>query len=89
MFLKEFGPAEASGTAKFCKMIDRFFDIANIRNTSKHEHKSKLLLAPRASPDDERLTWLVDGFLDYFKKCQQFIDTRPGNCSFLDKHTRA
>ena len=77
--LKEFGPAEAAGTAKFCMMMDSFFDIANIRNTSEHKHKSKPLLAPIASPDDERLTWLVDGFLGYFKKWQQSIDTRPGN----------
>lgn len=77
--LKAFGPAEAAGTANFCLMMDSFFDILNIRNTSENIHKSKPLLAPIASTDDKRLVWLIDEFLEYFKKWQQSIEKRPGD----------
>jgi len=77
--LKEYGTAESAETAKFCSMMDSFFDIVNIRNTKEHIHKSKPLLAPIASPDDERLTWLTDEFLNYFTQWLHSIETRPGN----------
>ena len=30
--LKAFGPAEASRTAKYCQMLNNFFDCVNVKN---------------------------------------------------------
>ena len=43
--LTSYGPLEAAGTAKFCLLIDGFFDIMNIRNIQSHEFKIKPFLA--------------------------------------------
>ena len=74
--LKQFGPAEAAGTSKFCLMMDKFFDCLNVRNTVEHEHKRKPFLKPYVSVDDERFTWL-DNFLDYFRLWKESIEERP------------
>lgn len=34
--LNEFGPEETAGTAKFCLMMDKFFDCLNVRNRTEH-----------------------------------------------------
>ena len=39
-----FGPEETTGTAKFCIMVDKFFDCLNVRNTTEHSTKRKQLL---------------------------------------------
>ena len=44
--LNEFGPPEANGTAKFCLMMDKFFDCLNVRNTKDHSIKRKPFLKP-------------------------------------------
>ena len=65
-------------------MMDSFFDILNIRNTSEHHHKSKPLLAPIYSPNDSRLDWLTGDFLDYFKNWFESIENRPGTFTKTD-----
>ena len=52
--LKSFGPLEAAGTAKLCKMVDNFFDCLNVRNQLEHERKRKPFLAPYTLMHDER-----------------------------------
>ena len=52
--LKSFGPLEAAGTAKLCKMVDNFFDCLNVRNRLEHERKRKPFLAPYTLMHDER-----------------------------------
>ena len=52
--LQSFGPPEAAATAKFCKMVDGFFDCLNVRSTKEHERKRKPFLAPYTSLNDER-----------------------------------
>ena len=52
--LKSFGPPEAAGTAKLCKMVDNFFDYLNVRNRLEHERKRKPFLAPYTLMHDER-----------------------------------
>ena len=37
--LTSYEPPEAAGTAKFCLLMDSFFDIMNLRNTESHEFK--------------------------------------------------
>ena len=39
--LNSFGPADAEGTAKFCLMMDTFFDCLNVINTTEHKFKKK------------------------------------------------
>ena len=33
--LNSFGPVDAVGTAKFCLMMDKFFDCLNVKNTMR------------------------------------------------------
>ena len=33
--LNSFGPVDAVGTARFCLMMDKFFDCLNVKNTEK------------------------------------------------------
>eukprot|EP00112_Aurelia_sp_Birch-Aquarium-sp1_P006927 Seg1756.13 transcript_id=Seg1756.13/GoldUCD/mRNA.D3Y31 product=Catalase protein_id=Seg1756.13/GoldUCD/D3Y31 len=79
--LKSFGPQDAKGTAQFCNMFESFFDCMNIRNTVEHKLKCKPFLKPFESVDDERLSWLTEVFLQYFKDWQQSIENRPGDFS--------
>ena len=44
--LTNFGPSEAAGTAKFCLMMDQFFDIMNITNTKSSKHQLKPFSEP-------------------------------------------
>ena len=44
--LMSYGPHEAAGTAKFCLLMNGFFDILNIRNIRSHEFERKPFLAP-------------------------------------------
>ena len=76
--LKSFGPAGAAATAKFCEMVDSFFDCMNVRSTTEHETKRKPFLAPYTSVEDERFQWLVE-FLEYLRRWKESTDNRPGN----------
>ena len=44
--LKSFGPPEATTTAKYCEMFDKFFDCFNVRNTKEYITKQKPFLKP-------------------------------------------
>ena len=33
----KYGPSEAAGTAKFCSLMDIFFDIMNISDINSHK----------------------------------------------------
>ena len=48
------GPPEAADTAKFCLLMDSFFDIMNIRDLQSHEFQRKTFLAPFTSVNDRR-----------------------------------
>jgi len=39
--LDQYGLQGSTETARFCLMMDTFFDIVNIRNTNEHLHKQK------------------------------------------------
>ena len=64
--LNSFDPEETAGTAKFCIMLDKFFDCLNVRDTTERITKRKPLLKPYCSIDDARFEWL-DEFIQYFK----------------------
>lgn len=77
--LLSFGSRESVGTANYCLMIDKFFDIMNVRSTKEHIRDAKPFLTPFTSVDDHRFTWLTSTFLPYFDKWQSSIASRPGN----------
>lgn len=56
---------EADETAKFCKMINNFFDCANVRSTTEFSRKHNEFLAPYQSTSDNRFVWLEDTFIKY------------------------
>ena len=60
--LTEYGPPEAAGTAKFCSIMDNFFDIVNVRNTTEHILKMKPTFAPFTSINDPRFSCLRNVF---------------------------
>ena len=79
--LTSYGPPEAAGTAKFCLLMDGFFDIVNIRNIQSHEFERKPFLAPFTSVNDDRFGWLQNVLLKYFEDWLTSIEQRPGNFS--------
>lgn len=76
--LKEWGPAEAAGTAEYCEMFDKFFDCFNVRNSKEYITKQKPFLKPYSSVHDERFQWLSDTFLPFFTNWKNSIQSRPG-----------
>ena len=82
--LAQFEPPEATGTANFCLMMDKFFDCLNVRNTVEHQFKRKPFLKPYDSVNDSRSDWL-DDFLTYFRLWKESIEGRPGNFTQNEK----
>ena len=76
--LTNYGPSDAAGTAKFCLMIDQFFDIMNVSNTKSGAHQLKPFREPFSSTNDHRFSWLKDKFLKYFEDWLLSIEERPG-----------
>ena len=83
--LLEFGPSDAAETAKFCTLMDLFFDCTNVRNTKEHVHKRKPFLKPYVSVDDERFVWLREVFIKYFSDWKVSIDSKHNNLSATEK----
>ena len=66
-------------TARYCDMIDKFFDCANVRNSTEGERTRKNFRKPYTSVDDERFEWLEKDFLGYFAAWKQSINMCPVN----------
>ena len=77
--LQNYGPPNFQGTARYCDMIDKFFDCANVRNSTESERTRKNFHKPYTSVDDERFEWLEKDFLGYFAAWKQSINMHPGN----------
>ena len=73
-----YGPAHAAGTAEFCLMCDRFFDIMNVSSTTASSRELKPFNAPFSSIDDPPFSWLKHQFLKYFEDWLRSIEERPG-----------
>ena len=71
----------AAGNAKFCLLMDSFFDIINICNIQSHEFKREPFLAPFTSVNDDQFDWLQNVFLKYFEDWLTSIEQHPGNFS--------
>ena len=83
--LTEFGPKDASETAKYCSYLDSFFDCLNVRSMDEHIKKRKPFLKPYTSLNDERFEWLTNIFLKYFQDWKDNIDNREGQYDKKDK----
>ena len=55
--LSTYSGPECSTTAKFCSMMNSFFDYLNVRSTTEGKVKRNNFLLPYTSPDDERFNW--------------------------------
>ncbi len=77
--LRETERDDVTGTAEFCDMMNNFFDCTNVRSLTEHVRKMNSFIMPYESPEDERLTWLKDVFLNYLDNWKQSISTREGN----------
>ena len=94
--LLKYGPPEATGTAKFCSLMDLFLDIMNIRDINSHKFELKSSLLTFSRVDDPRFSWLRNVFLQYFENWLASIEQRPGNflemrkekCSCPNKHMK-
>ena len=82
---RHYSSGEASETAKFCKMMNNFFDCMNVRSTSEHERKRNPMLAPYQHTDDSRFDWLKNEFLPYLASWKASVDVREGPFSGDDR----
>ena len=76
--MSNYRPADAAGTAEFCLIFDKFFDIINVSSTTALSRELKPFNAPFSSIDDPRFSWLKNQFLKYFKDWLRSIEERPG-----------
>ena len=63
---KTFGTTETSETAKYCRMLDEFFDCFDVRSFEKRQKKTKPFLKP----------YINENVLIYEK---QITQNRPGD----------
>ena len=75
--LVEKGNDDVLGTAGFCKMMNNFFDCANVKSLTEHVRRNDFI-KPYVSQDDERFAWLRDVFLHYSEKWRESIMQREG-----------
>ena len=57
--LEQSGGGEASETAHFVSMVDKFFDCFNVSNFDSGKRKRKPFQDPYRSPDDNRLKVII------------------------------
>ena len=63
-------------------MMDKVFDLLNIKNDIEHTTSINEFLTPFTSPNDKRFKWLINDFLSYFERWQKSIE---GNFTTADK----
>ena len=62
-------------------MMDKVFDLLNIKNDIEHTTSIKEFLTPFTSSNDKRFKWLINDFLSYFERWQE----SKGNFTTADK----
>ena len=79
--LSNYASPDAADSAKFCLLMDTFFDIMNIRDVNSHKFDLKPSFILFSSIDDPRFSWLRNVFLQYFDDWHHSIEHREGNFS--------
>ncbi|CAB4011886.1 Hypothetical predicted protein [Paramuricea clavata] len=64
---RRYPQGDAGETAKFCEMVNKFFDCRNTRSTTEHIRKRNEFLAEYTSLDDSRFDWLQNVSLHSFR----------------------
>lgn len=67
---------EIAETARFCEIMNDFFDCCNVRSLEEHTKKKNVLLAPYRIANDPRFTWLKNTFLKYFTDWEDSVNSR-------------
>jgi len=73
-----YGPS-VQATVGFIRMMDKWFDVLNVKNLYEGKHKRNENLKPFTDLNDPRLCWLEDDFLKYLDDWKKAVDERPGN----------
>ena len=73
-----------SETVCFIRIINKWFDILNVRNLQEGQTKRNPNLAPFTDVNDARLQWLVTDFLNYFDEWKHDVENRVGDYSRRD-----
>lgn len=76
-----------SETVQFIRHMDRFFDCLNVRCLGEAEKKRKSDLKEYRLVDDERLHYLLNDFLNYFKEWEQRVRKRNGEFTQTERNT--
>ena len=76
--LRETGKEDLTGTAKFCEMLNGFYDRTNVRSLIEHVRKKNAFIKPYETAEDDRLTWLKYVFLKYLESWKQSTLEREG-----------
>jgi DNA transposase THAP9 len=66
-------------TSLFIRMINKWFDIVNVKDMFEAQNTRNPNGAPFTDIDDPRLTWLEQDFLEYLDNWKTAVDNRPGN----------
>ena len=65
-------------TAKFCGMMNDFFECTNVWSLTEHVRKRNRSIKPYTSSDDERFSWLLEKFIKYLDEWKQCVSSCPG-----------
>ena len=84
--IRKYGPDSASETARYCLLMDTFFDMMNIRDINSNKYDQKPSLKPFSSIDDPRFSWLQNVFLQYFEDWRISIENRNSNYTKKEKN---
>lgn len=77
---------EVSGTTKFIRIMNKWFDLMNTKNVLESHKKRNSDLAPFSNASDDRLKWLLGEFLDYFENWEKSVSQYShGNLSKDDR----
>ena len=73
-------------TVLFIRMMDKFFDIMNIKDVTEWQQKRKDNLRPFTNVGDERFDWLSNEFLQYFQTWREMVNEREGEFTQVDRN---
>ena len=90
--LSNYASSHTLETAKFCLLMNTFFNIMNIRHVNSHKFDLKPSLMPFSLINDPRLSWLKNVFLQYFDDWLTvkiaFLEMQKIKSLFHNKHMR-
>lgn len=75
-----------TSTVTFIRMLNKWFDIVNVKNLNEGRHERNPNLAPFTDLNDPRLIWLERDFLQYLDEWKVAVDSRPGEYSGQQKN---